>query len=158
MFLWNDTFIEKIDKHRRRFFWAGKKKRRKYHIVKWTRVCRSKTKDGLGVKDLRKQNILLLCKWWWKLETQNGLWRQIVRAKYLRNKSVASVKARVSVSPSWKALLKIREVFIFVARKLILNSGDLVRFCLDPWTDNAPLKSMFPQLCDICQAQNLTFL
>jgi hypothetical protein len=39
MFLWNDTFIEKIDKHRRRFFWAGKKKKRKYHMVKWTRVC-----------------------------------------------------------------------------------------------------------------------
>jgi hypothetical protein len=45
-----------------------------------------------------------------------------------------------------------------VGRKLILNSGDLVRFWLDPWMDNAPLKSMFPQLYDIFQAQNWTFL
>jgi hypothetical protein len=63
MFLWNATSIEKIDNHRRRFFWAGKKKKRKYHMVKWTRVCRSKSKGGLGVKDLCRQNISLFCKW-----------------------------------------------------------------------------------------------
>jgi hypothetical protein len=61
MFLLNKTFIEKLDKHRRSFFWAGKKKKRKYHMVKWSRICRSKIKGGLGVKDLRKQNISLLC-------------------------------------------------------------------------------------------------
>jgi hypothetical protein len=42
MFLMNKTFVEKIDKHRRIFLGAGKKKKRKYHLVKWTRICRSK--------------------------------------------------------------------------------------------------------------------
>jgi hypothetical protein len=73
-----------MDKLRRRFFWAGKKKKRGYYMVKWTKVCWSKNKGGLGVKDLRKQNIILLCKWWWKLEKQEGLWQRILREKNMR--------------------------------------------------------------------------
>ena len=51
---------------------------------------------GLEIKDLRKQNISLMVKWWWKLETQNGLWQNIVRARYLRNISVAEVSPKFS--------------------------------------------------------------
>jgi hypothetical protein len=54
MFLLKKTFLEKLDKHRRSFFWAEKTKKRKYYMVKWTRICRSKKKGGLGVKDLSK--------------------------------------------------------------------------------------------------------
>ena len=39
MFLFNKTFIEKLDKHRRRFFWRRKNKKHGYHMVKWTRIC-----------------------------------------------------------------------------------------------------------------------
>lgn len=51
-------------------------------MVKWSRICRSKSKGGLGVKDLRKHNISLLIKWWWKLEKKEGLWQDVVKAKY----------------------------------------------------------------------------
>jgi hypothetical protein len=61
-----------------------------YYMIKWCKVCISKEKDSMGVINLRKQNICLLCKWWWKLDTQNGLWQEIVKAKYLRNKTVAT--------------------------------------------------------------------
>jgi hypothetical protein len=66
------TFLEKMDKHRRRFFWHGKKLKRGYYMVKWTKVCGSKKKGGLGILDLHKQNISLLCKWWWKLDSELG--------------------------------------------------------------------------------------
>jgi hypothetical protein len=56
-------------------------------MAKWCNVCRSKKKGGPGILDLRKQNISLLWKWWWKLDTQYGLWQDIVRAKYMRNKT-----------------------------------------------------------------------
>jgi hypothetical protein len=56
MFLLNKTFLERLNKHRRRFFLHGKKQKRGYYMVKWCRVCRSKKKGGLGVKDLRKKN------------------------------------------------------------------------------------------------------
>jgi hypothetical protein len=131
MYLLSKTFIERLDKHRRRFFWAGKKKKRRYHLVKWTRICRSRSKGGLGVKDLHKQNVALLCKWWWKLETQDGLWQTIVRAKYFHNKSVASVKARMSDSPCWKTIMKVKDEY-FLGKKLSCTKVILCDFGLIP--------------------------
>jgi hypothetical protein len=40
--------------------------------VKWAKVAKPKSKGGLGIKDLRKMNLSLLCKWWWKLENEEG--------------------------------------------------------------------------------------
>jgi hypothetical protein len=34
-------------------------------------------KRRLGVKDLRRMNIM--CKWWWKIENEEGWWQEIVR-------------------------------------------------------------------------------
>jgi hypothetical protein len=39
------------------------KEKKGYYMVQWSRVCRSRNKGGIRVKDLRKQNISLLCKW-----------------------------------------------------------------------------------------------
>jgi hypothetical protein len=45
------------------------------------KICKSKKKWGLGIKDLRKMNASLLTKWWWKLEKEDGLWQDIIQAK-----------------------------------------------------------------------------
>jgi hypothetical protein len=55
---------------------------KKYHLVKWVKICKSKKKGGLGIKDLREMNVSLLAKWWWKLEQEDGLWQDIINAKY----------------------------------------------------------------------------
>jgi hypothetical protein len=125
-------------------------------MVKWSRICRSKCKEGSGVKDLKKQNISLLCKWWWKLETENCLWQQIVKEKYLRNKSVVSVKPCVHDSPGWKTLSKGKEQY-FAGRKVILSKWNLVRFWIDPWLGNKPLSETCPALFAICHGQYWTF-
>jgi hypothetical protein len=80
------TVIAKIDKVRRKFFWQGGGTKKKYHLLRWTKICKHKKKGGLGIKDLRKMNISLLCKWWWKLDNEKGLWQDIVQYKYLRKK------------------------------------------------------------------------
>ena len=46
MFILNKTFIERLDKHMRRFFWHGKKLKKGFYMVKWTRVCRSKKREA----------------------------------------------------------------------------------------------------------------
>lgn len=124
-------------------------------MLKWKRICRSKQKGGLGVLDLEKQNISLMTKWWWKLETQDGLWQKIVKAKYFRNQTVASVKPRFNDSPCWKNIFKVKETYM-AGRKIILNSGNLMRLWLDPWYNNKNLSDQFPQLFDLCQKQNCT--
>jgi hypothetical protein len=44
--------VNNMDKVRN-FFWQGGSTKRKYHLIKWTRIYKSKM-GGLGVKDLRK--------------------------------------------------------------------------------------------------------
>jgi hypothetical protein len=119
-------------------------------------VCRSKKKGGLRVKDLRKQSISLLCKWWWKIEKEDGLWQKIVREKYLKNKTVTNVKARASDSPSWRDLLKVQDYYL-CGREVVLNKGDIVRFWLDPWEGDVPLAEKYPGLFNICHSQEVTF-
>jgi hypothetical protein len=49
----------------------------KYHLVKWDKGCKSRKKGGLGIKNLRKMKIGLLCKWWWMLEKNKGYGKRL---------------------------------------------------------------------------------
>lgn len=62
MFLLPKMVIYKLDKHRKKLFWREFEANKRYHLVKWDRICRSKKKGGLGVKNLHKQNVSLLVK------------------------------------------------------------------------------------------------
>jgi hypothetical protein len=157
LFMLCKTFLEKMDKLRRRFFWHGKKLKRGYYMVKWTKVCRSKKKGGLGILDLHKQNISLLCKWWWKLDTEQGLWQDIVKAKYLRNKSVANVTARFNDSPCWKGLLKVKDTYM-VGRKINLRKGNICRLWQDSISGDPPFSLQFPKLFDLCLEKDCAIL
>uniref|UniRef100_A0A453F4P8 Reverse transcriptase domain-containing protein n=1 Tax=Aegilops tauschii subsp. strangulata TaxID=200361 RepID=A0A453F4P8_AEGTS len=155
MFMLSKKIIEKLDKHRKKFFWQETDGRRRYHLVKWSRICRSKNKGGLGVKDLHRQNISLLTKWWWKLETQQGLWQDVIHAKYLRNDMVPSVKSKFGDSPIWKAIMKVKEIYL-AGREVILNSGNVARVWNDPIRGDTPLRDKFPALFSICNYQEIT--
>jgi hypothetical protein len=85
MYLLPKTVIKRMDKNRRKFFWQGGSLKKKYHLVQWGKICRSKKKGGLGIKNLRKFNVRLLCKCWWALENEDELWQDIVRLKYVKN-------------------------------------------------------------------------
>jgi hypothetical protein len=64
MRLLHKSNIEQMDKPIRSFFWSGSADKRKYHFVRWNWICKSKKKDGLGIKNLHKFNVSLMCKWW----------------------------------------------------------------------------------------------
>jgi hypothetical protein len=63
MFLLPKTTVLGMEKIRRNFFWQGDRLKKKYHLVRWEKVCRVKKYGGLGFKDLRRMNVSLLCKW-----------------------------------------------------------------------------------------------
>lgn len=75
IYLLPKTIISKMDKIRRIFFWQGGGMKRKYHLIKWPKICKHKKKGDLRIKDIRKMNISLLCKWWRKLKVEDGLWQ-----------------------------------------------------------------------------------
>jgi hypothetical protein len=75
-------------------------------------ICKSKKGGGLGIKDIEKMNLSLLCKWWWKLDSGKGLWQDIIRAKYMRRDVVVSVKHKLGDSPVWADLLKVNYLYL----------------------------------------------
>jgi hypothetical protein len=91
--------LNRMDTARKRFFWQGGNLKRKYHLVKWTKITKPKSKGGIGVKDLRKMNISLLCKWWWKVENGDGIWHEIITKKYLKKGGIAQVKKKQQEFP-----------------------------------------------------------
>jgi hypothetical protein len=78
------TVVADLDRQRRTFFWQGGSTKRKYHLTKWEIICKNKNKGGLEIKYIRNMNISLLCKWWWRLENEIGLWQDIIYAKYMK--------------------------------------------------------------------------
>jgi len=87
LYLLPKTIVATLDKQRRKFFWQGGGTKKKYHMVAWKTIRASKAKGGLGIKDISKMNISLLCKWWWKLETGKGLWQELVEKKILERQT-----------------------------------------------------------------------
>lgn len=121
------------------FFWQGGGTKRKYHLLKWTKICKHKKKWGLGIKDIRKMNVSLLCKWWWKLEKENGLWQKmkIIHFKYMNGKSVCIMNHRQSDSAMWYDLLKIRHIYL-QGRKMKVRNGRNTLFWKDSWIYDKP--------------------
>jgi len=82
------------------------------------KICKSKKKGGLGI---RKKNERLW-KWWWKLEKEEGLCQQIVKYKYMQNKSIHTVDHRINDSFMWVDLRNVN-IFIFKEGELLLKMG-----------------------------------
>jgi hypothetical protein len=149
MFLLPKITIKNLDKIM--FFWQGGSVKKKYHLVKWTKFYKDRKKGGLGVKNLRKLNISLMCKWWWLLEHE-GLWQGIVKLKYVKNTLVCLIKSKVSSSPEWSDLLKIRHTYM-KGREYNVKNGNLTSFLLDPWMGDEAICKMYPILYDLCLDQ-----
>jgi hypothetical protein len=54
----------------------------------------------------------LLVKWWWLLETGEGLWQDIVRIKYIKNTPICLIKPKYNNSPVWCDLLRMRYIYL----------------------------------------------
>jgi hypothetical protein len=153
--LLHKTNIEQMDKPIRSFFWAGSAERRKYHFVKWKWICKPKQKGGLGIKNLLKFNISLMCKWWWKLEHGNGPWQDFMRKKYLKDKGIYYTQKRPGDSALWADMMTVRDIYL-CGRRMRVGNGLLTSFWGDSWCSISPLKDMFPVLFDICNDQKIS--
>jgi hypothetical protein len=121
--------------------------------VKWAVITKPKKKGGLGVKDLRKMNISLLCKWWWKFENEEGLWQEIVRKKYRVKGGIASLREKPTNSPVWNDLIKVKNMYL-AGRIMKVGNGADTDFWEDPWCGNIALKSRFRSLYEINNEQH----
>jgi hypothetical protein len=104
MYMLPKTIIKRMNLARKKFFWRGNSIKKKYYLVKWIMITRPKNKGGLGVKDLIKMNISILCKWWWKIESGEGLWQEIAKKKYKIRGGINKLKYNPANSVVWTSL------------------------------------------------------
>jgi hypothetical protein len=135
-----ETTHEAMDRVRARFFWEGVGDRRKYHMVDWATICKPKDFGGLGILNTRLMNIALLLKWIWKLyQGAEGLWADLLRAKYLGDRDIFAAETPTRGSQFWTALQKIKWYFKLGAKHDVENGGKTY-FWFDWWLGSALIR------------------
>ena len=65
------------------FLWGGMGEEFKFHLVNWPKVCSLVWEGGLGIRNLRCFNCVLLGKWLWRYAREpRACWRRVVEVKY----------------------------------------------------------------------------
>lgn len=105
--------------------------------------------------DFKCMNISLLTKWLWKLDSSDGLWQKIVKAKYLKGIPLALVKKGPNDSHFWKWLMKVKDHFLKY-RKKIIGNGEDTSFWFDTWCGDSPLAVRCKRLFDLTFDKNIT--
>jgi len=83
----------------------------------------------------------------------DGVCQQLLRNKYLRNKSLTRAQYMYGDSQFWADLMKVKWVFLSLG-KFDLGDGSQVRFWEDSWIRPRPLKPLFPALYNIVRRKN----
>jgi hypothetical protein len=124
--------IEKIDKKRRAFFWAGEDSCLDAQcLVAWSRACMPKKSAGLGIKNLHVQNIWLLLKFSFKtLQQENTPWRRWIPdlSPYPFSQGPQSSSLGKTISKSFETLTAITQYSVINGK--ILSSGLIDGFCM----------------------------
>jgi hypothetical protein len=74
-------------------------------LARWSIIYRPKDQGGLGILDHEIQNKCLLSKWLFSLLNTDGAWQQLIKNKYLRNKTLTQVNKRPRDSQFWSGLM-----------------------------------------------------
>ncbi|XP_077214052.1 uncharacterized protein LOC143848883 [Tasmannia lanceolata] len=135
------SVLEKIEKIFRDFFWSGCKRERKWQNISWETICKPKREGGLGIRSLIDMNRAAQIKQLWHiLNGKNIPWVRWFDLKYLRNRSIWSIK--MPSNPSWAArsIINARS-FILPNVCYIVNPLSKLNFWNDPWHPNGPISS-----------------
>ncbi|WVZ49766.1 hypothetical protein U9M48_001095 [Paspalum notatum var. saurae] len=144
---------KKLNFFRSGFFWQGDNHRKKYRLTKWGLLCLPKDQGGLGILNLEAQNTCLLSKWLYKLINEDGIWQQLLRKKYLKNKTIGEVFWKPGDSHFWSGLMKVKDQFMDLSTFQVHN-GLQIRFWEDKWLENFTLKEQYPSLFNIARKKH----
>ncbi|XP_073361214.1 uncharacterized protein [Aegilops tauschii subsp. strangulata] len=105
-----------------RFFWAGEGDKQKYHMVRWSEICKPRDHGGLGIMSSKRMNIALLTKWLWRIANgEGGLWLRMIQQKYLRGQPLAFCQ-RSGGSQFWQSIIQLLPISVETA---LIDLGQL---------------------------------
>jgi len=105
--------------------------------------------------NLETQNVCLLSKWLYKLINEDGVWQELLRKKYLKNKTISEVKWKPGDSYFLSGLMKVKDRFCHLSTFNLYN-GTHIRFWEDRWFRNSTLKEQYPSLYNICRKKHIS--
>jgi hypothetical protein len=140
---------------RSRFFWQGDSEKKKYRLTKWSVVCRPKDQGGLGVHDLEVKNRALLGKWLARLLTEDGVWQNLLRRKYVGSKAISQVSWKPRDSHFWAGIMATKKYF-FPHGSFSIRDGSEIRFWEDIWLGTTTLREQYPALFNIVRHKHDT--
>jgi len=129
--------------------------KKKYRLAKWSILCKPRCTGGLGILDLETQNKCLLSKWLFKLFNEEGLWQQVLRNKYVKDKCLSQIEKRPGDSQFWSGLMDVKELFLQHGSFKVQN-GQQTRFWEDVWVGREPLMRLFPDLYRIVRKKGVS--
>jgi hypothetical protein len=147
--------LHRLDYFRSRFFWQGDSEKKKYRLTKWSVVCRPKDQGGLGVHDLEVKNRALLGKWLARLLTEDGVWQNLLRRKYVGSKAISQVIWKPGDSHFWAGLMATNKYF-FPHGSFSIRDGSEIRFWEDIWLGTTTLREQYPALFNIVRHKHDT--
>lgn len=154
-YLLPEILHENIDTDTANFFWHGIEGKRKYHMVKWEAMSTPREWGGLGCLETRTMNKCLLGKWIYKIEKGDTYpCTTLLRKKYLGDRGFYNSNPNGG-SQFWKGLHEIKDEFS-QGLKYILGDGKKIRFWIDVWIGECPLKITYDNIFKICEQQNAT--
>jgi hypothetical protein len=82
-------------------------------------------------------------------------WQQLLRNKYLGDKSITQVSRKSGDSQFWSGLINIKDQFLSMS-SFKLQDGKQIRFWEDKWLGAKALKEDYPNLYNIVRRKSAT--
>ncbi|XP_074299860.1 putative mitochondrial protein AtMg00310 [Silene latifolia] len=127
------NFFEELRSLVTRFWWGSNQGQKKRAWISWDRMCRPKTKGGLGFRDFNKFNEPLLGKQAWRLLTNDDtLMVCVLKGKYFPHCDF--MEAEIGTNPSyiWRSIFGVKTVLDMGIRKRV-GDGLNTNVWTDPW-------------------------
>ena len=107
--------------------------------ISWERLCTPKAEDGMGFRDLKAFNLVLLAKQWWRMQQNpDSLVHRVLKAKYFPNSVACEAELGSRPSYAWRSLWTVKKVVDRGSRWCIGN-GDRVQIWKEMWIPSPEL-------------------
>ena len=115
----------------------------------------TKRSRWLGHKKLRHSKPVFTKQVLFKLINEDGLWQNLLKRKYIKDKPIAQVQKRPGDSQFLSGLMKVKDKFLNLG-SFQLNNGENFMFWEDKWLGNFTLSQQYPSLYNIARKKHIS--
>ncbi|XP_021754445.1 uncharacterized protein LOC110719774 [Chenopodium quinoa] len=123
--------------------WGQKDGERKLVLIRWDKMCKSKKKGGLDLRDMRAFNSSLLAKQCWRIvKNPFSLAARVLKGKYFPRTSFWEANVPPSASYTWRTIMSARELLKEGSNRVVGN-GKSIKIWGNYWVPSLPGSKLF---------------